>query len=269
MHLTASLVLYGNANVVFEAAIASFLQGGAHGVLFVVDNSPVPLTSAWFQHERVRYHHAGRNLGFGAGHNMAIRELSSGGAHLLLNPDIEFGAEVLPALCDALSSDPGTVALMPRIVYPDGAPQRLCKLLPTPLDLFARRFLPWQDMKTRLNAVYELHALPQNRSSVVPSLSGCMLLARTDDLLAIGGFDERYFMYMEDVDLVRRLGDRGATRYLPSVSAFHGYGKGSYRNRRLLGYHLASAVRYFNKWGWFFDATRRQRNQACKRALGL
>lgn len=77
------------------------------------------------------------------------------------------------------------------------------------------------------------------------------------------GFDERYFMYMEDVDLVRRLGRLGKTLYAPQVHIVHEYAKGSYGNKKLLVFHLKSGLRYFNKWGWFFDEERRKKNAAC------
>ena len=267
MRLTASLVLYNNPPLLFEKAMASFLDGASDGQLFVVDNSPSPSQSDWFAHPRVRYTHTKRNLGFGAAHNVAIHQLNGDGVHLLLNPDIEFGPEVLPALCETMSTSPEIAALMPRIVYPDGSIQHLCKLLPTPLDLLARRFLPSRAMRQKLDSVYELHRLPQDRPSSVPNLSGCMLLLRTRLLQQIGGFDDRYFMYLEDIDLVRRLGDLGDTRYQPSVRVVHAYAKGSYRNKRLLAYHIVSAVKYFNKWGWLFDRTRRIRNHDCKQQL--
>jgi GT2 family glycosyltransferase len=84
---------------------------------------------------------------------------------------------------------------------------------------------------------------------------------RTALLQQLGGFDERYFMYMEDVDLVRRIGDLARTVYMPSVHVVHAYAKGSYRNRKLLGYHLQSARKYFAKWGWTIDPIRSQRNR--------
>jgi GT2 family glycosyltransferase len=102
--------------------------------------------------------------------------------------------------------------------------------------------------------------LPQDRPSFVPTLSGCFLIVRTNLFLRIGGFDERFFMYMEDIDLVRRIGDEAETIYLPSVQVIHAYAKGSYRSWRLLGYHLVSAIQYFNKWGWFIDSDRRMKN---------
>ncbi|MBV8469866.1 MAG: glycosyltransferase family 2 protein [Burkholderiaceae bacterium] len=267
MSLSASLVLYNNPPTQFEAAIASFISGSQDGMLCVVDNSEQPLSSLWFGHDRVHYVHADKNLGFGAGHNLAMSKVCPhSDLHLLLNPDIEFDAGLLPTLAAMMNAQPEVAALMPRIVYPDGSLQHLCKLLPTPMDLLVRRFLPSRTLKERLNRRYELHHLPLDRPSAVPTLSGCLLLARSPDLLRLGGFDERYFMYMEDVDLVRRLGDLGQTLYTPQVQAVHGYAKGSYRSKKLMGYHLRSAILYFNKWGWFFDPVRTRRNRVAMQA---
>jgi hypothetical protein len=72
----------------------------------------------------------------------------------------------------------------------------------------------------------------------------------------VGMFDERYFMYMEDVDLCRRIHRRFKTIYFPQVVVYHHYAKGSYRSVRLMMHHIASALRYFHKWGWFFDPER-------------
>lgn len=261
MNLSASLVLFHNDPAQYERAMRCFLDG-CDGVLYVVDNSMAPLQHELFAHPRVRYVHAGENLGFGKAHNRAFAMAAgTSDAHLLLNPDISFEPHVLPELGQFLGANPGVGAVMPQITYPDGSLQRLCKLLPTPLDLILRRFIPAESIKAKINQRYEMHGLPQNRPSRVPTLSGCFLLIRTELLHRLGGFDERFFMYLEDVDLVRRIGEVAQTVYLPSVAVVHAYAKGSYRSRKLLGYHLRSAIQYFNKWGWFFDRVRRTRNR--------
>ena len=57
-------------------------------------------------------------------------------------------------------------------------------------------------------------------------------------------------MYMEDVDLCRRIHEKFQTIYFPDVAIYHGYEKGSYRSFRLMLYHVVSALQYFQKWGW-------------------
>jgi len=263
MNLSASLVLFHNDPTQFGLAMSCFLEG-CEGILYVVDNSTVRLQHELFAHPRVRYVHAEENLGFGKAHNRAIAMVAgTSDLHLLLNPDISFEPNVLPELVRFLKTNPAVGAVMPRITYPDGNLQRLCKLLPTPADLILRRFISFAYIKEKINMRYEMHRLPQNRPSRVPTLSGCFLLIRSELLYRLGGFDERFFMYLEDVDLVRRIGDVAETVYQPSVQVVHAYAKGSYRNRRLLGYHLVSAIKYFNKWGWIVDPTRRTRNSTC------
>lgn len=189
--ISASLVLYNNPEVIYARSISCYLNGVSEGVLIVVDNSRFALTCKLFSHPRVIYEHCSANVGFGAGHNRAIRQVNSK-YHLILNPDVEFDHHVLNYLSTTMDEDDSIGAAMPKIVYPDGSQQYLCKLLPTPIDLVFRRFIPksWQprDAQSR----YELWNLPLDRLSDVPILSGCFLLIRTDLLKQLDGFDEQW-----------------------------------------------------------------------------
>ncbi|WP_449437244.1 glycosyltransferase family 2 protein [Pedobacter steynii] len=87
------------------------------------------------------------------------------------------------------------------------------------------------------------------------------MFIRTDVLLNSGIFDERYFMYLEDYDLGRRIHKFAKTVFYPGVTVIHGHAKESYKNGDLFKIHMQSAIRYFNKWGWFFDSDRNKFNQ--------
>ncbi|HYD95592.1 MAG TPA: glycosyltransferase family 2 protein [Noviherbaspirillum sp.] len=237
--------------------------------LTLVDNSANDALAAVARRFGARYVHRPDNLGFGAAHNLAIREAIAQGAdyHLVLNPDISFGPEVIPALRAYMDAHPDIGLIMPDIRYPDGSRQHLCKLLPHPGDLFVRRFLPaLYRLSGRLDT-YEMRRSGYDRIMDVPSLSGCFMFLRTSVLKKAGGFDERFFMYLEDVDLSRRIGQIARTVYYPGVSITHAYQKGSYKTSALLLRHIRSAIRYFNKWGWVSDAERGAVNRAALQGL--
>lgn len=211
------------------------------------------------------------NLGYGKGHNAAFRQLQSLKAdfHLVVNPDISFDSAGLQSMIVHMREHPETGQLMPRVLFPDGEQQFLCKLLPTPVDLILRRFLPEGRLKQSLRQRYELRAWSHAEIADIPSLSGCFMLLRRKAFEECGGFDERYFMYLEDLDLCRRIGMSWRTQYFPFACVTHDYAKGSYNNKKLLAYHIASAIRYFTRWGWFFDSYRRARNKRTETELGL
>ncbi len=261
--ITASLVIYNCKPELFVNTAMSFLNGCEKGILVISDNSDSRLSHPLLENSRVRYIFNNANIGFGAAHNNAFSTISShSDFHLILNPDITFLPDVIPHIVKVMQHSLGIGVLMPRINYPDGSLQRLCKLLPTPVDLMFRRFVPIKSLQNLINYRYELHDLPQDKLIDVPSISGCFLMLRSQLFRDIGGFDERYFMYLEDVDLVRRIGAVARIVYDPRVNVVHEYAKGSYGNKKLLVYHMKSAVRYFIKWGWWLDFQRKERNNA-------
>jgi GT2 family glycosyltransferase len=208
----------------------------------------------------------GRNLGYGAAHNLALRSLAAIAApyHLILNPDIQLPSGALAELGAVMDSMPQVGLLMPRVLYPDGSTQYLCKLLPTPLDLVLRRFAvgPVRWFFDKRMTRYDMKNSDYSRPLYVPCLSGCFMFARRSVLESIGGFDERFFLYMEDTDLCRRIGDASRLLFWPWTTVTHRYAQGSYRSFSLLRLHMQAAIAYFNKWGWWRDPVRDARNLA-------
>lgn len=268
MSISCSVVSYHNP----PEQIADVLRSVAAtpGVaLILIDNSRDDSLSAVARQFGARYIHRPDNPGFGAAHNIAIEEALVSGAtyHIVVNPDVSFGPDVIPALQAYMEAHPDIGLIMPDIRYPDGSRQHLCKLLPHPGDLLLRRFFPaLYRLSGRLDA-YEMRDGGYDRTMEVPALSGCFMFLRTSVLRKVGGFDERYFMYLEDVDLSRRVGSVARTVYYPAVSITHAYQKGSYKSSVLLSRHIRSAIRYFNKWGWFCDPQRAAANRAALQAL--
>ncbi len=88
------------------------------------------------------------------------------------------------------------------------------------------------------------------------------MMLRTALANQLGGFDERFFMYGEDIDLTRRMHAVAETLYVPHVQITHEYRR--YSKASLLGtwYGIQNNCRYFNKWGWFFDPDRRRINRS-------
>lgn len=262
--VSASIVAFKDCPATLTGAIRSVMSMQDRATCTVIDNSPDPGLRDAVLEAGAEYIFTGSNLGFGGAHNIALQaHLHSTPYQLVLNPDIRFGREVLPALCSFMDENPEVGLVMPRIVYPDGSEQRLCKLLPRPFDLIVRRFMGRvgeRIFKTRLDR-YEMRSVDMSVMREVPSLSGCFMFIRSAVLETVGLFDPRFFMYMEDVDLCRRIGRQSKTIFLPEVEVEHEYAKGSYRNLRLLKYHAGSAFRYFSKWGWISDPETKTRNR--------
>ncbi|RJF97809.1 glycosyltransferase family 2 protein [Noviherbaspirillum saxi] len=266
MRISCAIVSYHNPPEQIAEALRSVAATPMDIALYLIDNSANDSLGAVAREFGAHYIHRPDNPGFGSAHNLAIAASLEQGAdyHVVLNPDISFGPEVLPALSAYMEQHRDIGLLMPDIRYPDGSRQHLCKLLPHPGDLTVRRFLPFLYRLSGRVHTYELHCGDYDSTMEVPALSGCFMFLRTAVLRQVGGFDQRFFMYLEDVDLSRRIGRVARTVYYPGVSIVHAYQKGSYRNSALLMRHIRSAIQYFGKWGWFFDA---ERSEVNRRAL--
>jgi len=267
--IALSIVTYQNSDDILKRCINAVLQEDLGIKFYIIDNSPTDKIRSICCNSKIHYIFNNANMGYGAGHNIAIEKTIQQKVkyHLVLNPDIYFEKGAIEDLYDFMENNPDVGLTMPKVLYPDGSIQYLCKFLPTPMDLIRRRFLPASKYLDKRNFLYELRFAGYNKIMDVPYLSGCFMFMRTSALAKAGLFDEQFFMYLEDVDLSRRIHKHYRTAYYPDVSVFHQYEKGSYKNSKLLRYHLQSAVRYFNKWGYFFDKDRRDINKKILKKL--
>jgi len=256
--LTCSIVLYNTDRKALQKAISSFLQSEKLlSRLYLIDNSETDDLKSLANDKRIEYIFNDKNLGYGKAHNIALKKaVEYSKYHLILNPDIEFETGVLENIYQYMEEHEGTGLLLPKVFYNDGKLQKLCNLLPRPVNLIGRRFFEKSVWVKKINDAYELKGFDYNQCLNVPNLSGCFMFLRCEVLKKVGFFDERYFMYMEDVDLCRRIHAVSETIFYPDVSIVHGFEKESYNNARLLKHHIISAIKYFNKWGWISDPQR-------------
>ena len=262
--ISASIVLYKSDHLA-RKTILDFLNTEMPVLLFLIDNSPTDQLkiglSDLIADKRVCYIFNNKNIGFGAAHNIAMRQVFDNSFyHLVLNPDIFFEPGTLEKLFRFAERDKEIGLVVPKVVYPNGDIQFVCKLLPTPFDLIIRRFLPNYLVKKR-KASFELQQSGYDKLFEAPYMHGCFMFLRTEVLKKVGFFDERFFMYPEDIDLTRRIHQHYKTVFFPDAKVVHVHARGSYKNVWLFFIHIQNMIKYFNKWGWFFDKERKEVNR--------
>ncbi len=269
--ISGSIVVFKNDRDVLERAVTSFLNTALNTHLCIIDNSPTDDLRDICDRKNVEYIFNNNNLGFGAGHNIAIRKMMGITKYsLIFNPDVYFNNGTLEKLFSFMEKNEKLGSVMPRVLYPDGSLQYLCRLLPNPADLLLRKFnVKVLSLCVNLISKYELRFANYTKTMDVPYLSGCFMFVRTDVFEKIGVFDERFFVYFEDVDLSRRIHKLYHTVYYPEAVVYHDYERGSNKNIELFKYLIFSGVKYFNKWGWFFDNERKYVNNEAIRRLNV
>lgn len=262
--LTISLVVYHSKPDELLPLINSIEQINIPVKLILSDNSETNQLQPFIEENNGHYIFNNANLGYGKAHNKAIQFAQHlAPYHLVVNPDVVINKDCIENAIAYLNQNPNTGLLMPKVLYPDGQIQHLCKLLPTPFDLIFRRFVPKSLAPLFKNKLeqYELKNKDYQKPMHLNNHSGCFMLIPHQVFKQVGLFDENFFMYLEDTDLSRRISNEFDAIYLPSVSIIHNYEKGSYKSKKLLLYHVKSAIYYFGKWGWFFDKDRLVKNK--------
>jgi hypothetical protein len=269
MVATASIVLFNTPASEVRRLVAELQAQSALSTIVLVDHSPSDSTALYSDlGSNVKYVWPGRNRGFGAGHNLAVSVLDTPSDwHFVVNPDVEVGPDVIAQLVARGSTCGSIGAVAPKVLNVDGSIQRVARLLPGPLDVFGRRFFPRSGWTSRRDESYELVRYDYSYELDAPFLSGCFVGYRTDLFRTLRGFDESFFLYAEDLDLCRRIGDSARTLVIPDVSVTHRWARESHRRSRMTAIAIASFVRYFNKWGWIRDRAREARNLRTLRAI--
>lgn len=267
-NLSVSIVTYHTPLDELKCCVQS-LQSSVVDTIYIVDNSQEEYIARFCAENGIEYI-GSDNVGYGAAHNKAMRLSIERGVpyHLVINSDIYFSPTVLQLLLDYMDVNTDVAQVHPKVTYSDGSLQYTVRMLPTPIDLFVRRFMP-ECISNLVNRKYLLQFANHDCEMNVPYHQGSFMLFRTDCLRRVGLFDERFFMYPEDVDITRRMHEHYRTMYYPAVSIVHSHRAESYKTGRMLRVHLINMARYFNKWGWFFDRKRQFYNKRLLDELGV
>jgi GT2 family glycosyltransferase len=223
MKETSVAVISYNTRELVRCCLES-LQTQQAAELLVVDNASTDGTPQMVveQFPYVRLAENAVNAGFGAAVNIALRNTSSKYL-LVLNSDTKVEMQAVTALQQYLNDHPRVAFLGPRLLDSNGRLQRSCRqfpgtfawLLDNGVTGFVVRRLP---PARRLL----LNAWDHDRSRRVPWVVGAAFVVRVDALRSIGGFDERFFLFCEEIDVCYRLRNVGwETHYTPDATVLH------------------------------------------------
>ena len=246
--VTGSIVTYNNISTI--AKTLETLFGETKDIdfkLYVLDNGSSDGTPEFIEknYPDVTVIRSGKNVGFGAGHNIIINQVESK-YHAVINPDIVLTQNAVKKMADYMDENSDIGLLSPRICFPDGRDQILGKRNPHLKYLVASRLRG--DEPSKLLREYAMLDCDLSKPTEIENATGCFMFIRTDVLKSIGGFDDGFFMYFEDADLARRINEVSKCVYYPDAVVNHVWGRDSKRNFKLMLVHINSMLRYFRKW---------------------
>lgn len=196
-----------------------------------------------------------RNRGYAAAVNQAFAAVPERDV-LVLNPDVELAdAGSLAHLVSALAEHPRAGAIGPRLLDQDGSTQSSARRFPSPLAMAGNSSAAHRLGVARRAAERYRRPPPEDRATRVDWLLGAAMLIRREAYEEVGGWDDRFFLYLEDTDFCRRLGQGGwECWYLPEVSMRHVHARASApaRGGALLSparrAHIRSAIRFYARY---------------------
>lgn len=270
--IAASIVTYNTSLDELSTCLDCLRQSDLVGVVEIIDNSRSDTIREYVSeyYPDVVYTPSD-NVGYGAANNISIRKSLDGiygdiSYHLVLNSDVSFEPHVIETLVRKLEADSTIGLIMPSVKGPDNKLQSCCHPLPTPMDLLKHRFVP-EALLPGWRRYYDLYPVKIGHDINVPYMHGCFMLFRLSALNDVGLFDERFFMYPEDIDITRRMHSMYKTIATPDVTIFHLHRAESRKSLRMLYVHASNMLRYFAKWGFIFDRQRHVFNRNLRRDI--
>ena len=217
-----------------------------------IEDEPVSRLST----NAIKFISSSTNLGYSKAANLLISSFTQLPPYIaILNTDLIWIPGTFTAILDWLFLHQDVCLAVPQILNENGEIEFLCKQNPTLLALLSRRFLHSRLKPKWLKSYDSWYCMKSyDYTTVFESsyLSGCCMVIKASAFVESGGFDERYFLYLEDADLTRKLSGFGRCVHLPSAEVTHNWGRGNHKSVRLSIVNIVSACKYFLKWGLTF-----------------
>lgn len=189
------------------------------------------------------------NKGFGWGHNQVIRQLNDEVRyHVVINPDIQLEVNTIKHLAEHMDSNPDVSLIMPKILNMDGTEQFLPKRNPSIKYLLSGMLENKSKYFRKLRKEYTREGEQMPANTDIEFCTGSFMFFRMEHLRALGGFDERYFLHMEDADITRAMKQYGRTVYTPDTYVYHLWNRDNHRSLKGQKAIISSMMKYFAKW---------------------
>jgi GT2 family glycosyltransferase len=217
------------------------------------DDSIGILRNRLAQYKNVRILEADHNAGFGGGNAIGIRQ-AAGDYLMINNPAKILESDALEKMLKRIEQDPTIGIVAPKLIHEDGTARSSARSFPHLSDVILKRTLPGSERSKGVRRYLQSDVSPDQERTVDWVIGGCMMI-RTALMRELGGFDPRFFLFFEDIDLCRRVQKAGKTvLYFPQAVAVD-------KKQRLSEMplwklplkktgraHIASALKYFWKW---------------------
>ena len=233
--------------------------------IIIVDNASHDDSVDMIEHDlpHVQLIQSPRNLGYGGGNNLGIQH-ARGEYILILNPDVTVLNHSIEKLLTTFEHDSATGLVAPQLLHPDKTIQYSCYRFPRVLTpLLRRTWLGETTWGKKHLDWFMMRNWDHLTSQEVDWVLGGAMMMKTSLMRELGGFDPRYFLYFEDVDLCKMLAQVGKkVWYAADAQMVHYHKRQSAKKRGVLGIfnpltriHIQSGIAYFKKWGsWCRDS---------------
>ncbi len=248
--ISVSIVTYNSTcdvDKVMRALMASSALKDAE--VYVVDNASSDGSADYIEgkYPFAKVIRLPKNVGFGQGHN-AVLPLLKSKYHIIVNPDIEFGAELIAAMADFMDENPDISILTPKVLNDDGTEQFLPKKYANLKYLAGGRLERFGGIFEKWRAEYTMRGVNVTEPVEIDCCTGCFMFCQTAALKASGGFDGRYFLYFEDADLTREMKKYGKTVYAPQFAVTHSWKRENGSSVKGFTHALISSAKFMWKW---------------------